>query len=115
MEKDLLESLKKVILQSRNLPVIVEGKKDRHSLEKLGFVEIVCINRLPLYKLVENIRAKEVLILTDLDSEGRKIYSELQKQLSARGIRINNHLRKLLFKTEIRQIEGLAKYMEKNS
>ncbi len=52
------------------------------------------------------------MILTDLDSEGKKLYGKLKKQLSNFGIKIDNELRDLLFKTKLRQIEGMKNYFD---
>lgn len=108
--KGLLESIE----QSRDKLVIVEGVKDKHALEKLGFTNIFYINRQPLFKVVEFLQGKkEIIILTDLDSEGRKLYSRLKDELNNRGVKVDDRLRELLFKTELRQIEGMARYIER--
>jgi len=99
--------LEDAIERHRKKLVIVEGKNDKAALEKLGFTKIVCVDGTPEYKLIESIHEKEILILTDLDKEGRKKYAALSHQFKQRGVSINNDIRNLLFKTKIRQIEGL--------
>jgi len=67
-----------------------------------------------IYEIIEDIGDKEVAVLTDLDPKGRELYSRLKNILSRRGVKINNRLRELLFRTKLRHIEGLATYL-KNS
>lgn len=99
-----LESLK-----NSNKLIIVEGKKDYSALKTLGIKNIIAINRKPLYKFIEEINRKEVIILTDLDREGKKLYSILKHNLQKSGIKIDNYFREYLFKnSKITQIEGLA-------
>ena len=60
-----------------------------------------------LFEVVENISEKEIVLLTDLDSEGKKLYSQLKKMFSQRGVNIDDHLRLILFKHRVSHIEGL--------
>lgn len=91
--------------------IIVEGIKDKKSLEALGFHKITILNK-PLFEIVESITEKHVVILTDLDKEGKKLYSKLKKELTRNGVLIDDKLRMLLFKTDISHIEGLATYVK---
>ena len=103
-------------IKSSDYIIIVEGKKDRASLEMFGFdsERIVELSRKPLFIVVEEVSemcedGKKCIILTDLDKEGRKLYSRLNRELQKRGVKVDNRLRVFLFKeTKIRQIEGLG-------
>ena len=106
--EEVLQELEKI----RSKKVIVEGKNDKKSLEKLGFENITVIDR-PLYKVVEEVKDSEVVILTDLDKAGKKLYGKLAKDFARRGVRVDSIIRELLFKTQLRQIEGLANYIER--
>jgi len=108
MEK-IREEISKLI--EDNLLVIVEGKKDKISLNKLGITNIITLNK-PIYETVELINDNKIVILTDLDSEGRKLYNVLRHELQRKGVKINNKLRLLLFKTRLSHIEGLHSYLE---
>lgn len=101
-------------VRERNLLVVVEGLKDRRSLEKLGITNILTLKK-PLYAVVEEIasKAEEVVLLTDLDLEGKKLYRVLSIDLQKHGVKINNALRELLFKSSLRQIEGLAAFLSR--
>ncbi|HLC74800.1 MAG TPA: hypothetical protein VJH88_03000 [Candidatus Nanoarchaeia archaeon] len=107
---EIFEHIQDII--DRNIPVVVEGKKDRKALEEFGVKRI--IEKDAYYKLVDKLQnEKEVSLLVDLDKEGKKIYARLNDELSRRGVRINNKLRHFLFReTKIRQIEGLTRYMQ---
>ena len=105
--RELLEEIKK-----KGLLVLVEGPKDKRALESLGITNIMSLKR-PLYAVVEEIasKAKEIVLLTDLDEEGKKLYHKLSVDLQKHGVKINNKLREFLFKTKLRHIEGLATYL----
>lgn len=107
--KDWISALK----QSKKL-ILVEGKKDKKALEKLGIKNILTLKK-PLYKVIEEIaeKNKECILLFDLDSEGKKLYSKLKHQLQKHKVKIDRKFREFLFKhTKLTQIEGLLKYME---
>ncbi len=111
-----LKELEEWILKLRKEQpfIIVEGKKDSSALEEQGLKNIVVLRGRPIYKVVEEVssKTKECLILTDLDKEGKMLYSKLKKGLSQRGVRVLDNFRKFLFKTQLRQIEGLSSYLQ---
>lgn len=93
-------------------PILVEGIRDKKALQQLGIRNVILLNK-PLYKLVEEISAnhKEIIILTDLDKEGRHLYGKLRPQLEANGVKIDEYFREFLFKnTKLRHIEGFPTY-----
>ncbi len=103
-------------LGSSGKTVIVEGNKDKRALQQFGIKNVVTLKK-PLYKVVEDVAAntKDAAILTDLDKEGKLLYSKLSTGLQRNGVRIDNKLRNFLFrKTKIRQIEGLRNYAEES-
>ena len=98
--------------------VIVEGARDKASLLKLGIENIITLHGKPLFNVVERVALEtdKCLILTDLDEEGKKIYSRLRTDLQKHGVKIDDRFRHFLFKeTELRQIEGLFRYVQRNS
>ena len=110
----LLDELKKEIelLKNSKKLIIVEGKKDSLVLKKFGIKSISLTK--PLYKIIEKIKEKECVILTDLDKQGRKLYSILFRNLQKRKVKVDNRFRLfLLKKTKLKQIEGLDSYMKK--
>ena len=102
-------------IKDSNMVIIVEGKKDRISLEKLGLTNIKELSKKPLFQIVEEIANEnnEIVILTDLDKKGKELYGRLSRDFHKYGIKINNELREFLFRnTKLRQIEGLAGHLE---
>jgi len=93
--------------------VVVEGKKDKIALERVGIQRIKTLNG-PLYKVVEEVQEeKTIVLLVDLDAEGKKLYRVLKHDLKHIGVAISDKLRSFLFRrTPLRQIEGLDTYME---
>lgn len=101
-----------VLLESQPL-IIVEGKKDKDALRRLGFHHIITLK-----KDVDSISQQVALagrscaILTDLDPAGRRLYSRLHRVLQARGVRIEDAFRRsLLAYSRIRNIEALDRYI----
>lgn len=103
-----------LLVQNETL-VVVEGKKDKAALNKLGVTNIITLNR-PLFAIVEKISnsgVKEIALLVDMDNEGRKLYKKLRSDLSYHGVKINNTLRYfLLRKTGLKVIEGLDTFLD---
>lgn len=112
MEAELREALFEALEQHRDDVTIVEGVKDKRALERFGFRNVRTLNK-ALYKVVEELEGvEEVVILTDLDHHGRKLYHYFFHECTKRGIRVKNRLRQLLHFSELRQIEGLPRYLE---
>jgi len=99
--EEWLEELKKA-----DKLIIVEGKKDKQLLEKQGLTNIMTFSNTPHFK-IEEIQEKEVIILTDLDAQGRKLFSILKHHLQKRGVKIDNRFRDFLFQTNVSHIEGI--------
>jgi len=109
--------IERIVIEIDNIiesgvPVIVEGKKDRASLLKLGITSIIVLDK-ALYAVIESIDSKEVVLLTDLDPEGRKLYHKLKSWLVPRGVKIDDNLRQLLFKAKTSHVEGLHRIVKK--
>jgi len=108
-----LEKLKK-----ENKLILVEGIKDKRALESLGLTNIITLRQKPLFQIAEEVaeQAKDAIILTDLDKEGKKLFSKLSTDVQKLGVRVDNRFREFLFKeTKLRQIEGIKRYAEKLS
>ncbi|MBI2148413.1 toprim domain-containing protein [Candidatus Woesearchaeota archaeon] len=109
-----IENIKKEIFKiiNNNYLVIVEGKKDKKALNELGIKNVIFLENKPLFEIIEMIYKKDVVILTDLDTEGKKLFNKFRHQLQRNGIKIHYKIRELLFKTKLRHIEGLNKYLK---
>ncbi|MFH1399111.1 MAG: hypothetical protein ABIG95_03290 [Candidatus Woesearchaeota archaeon] len=100
------------LLRNYKGTIVVEGIKDQQALRELGIDSLSLKG--PLFELVENVATQgtKVLILTDLDKEGRKLYGKLKKDFVRHGVVIDSFFREWLFKnTKLRQIEGLVTYL----
>jgi len=101
-------------IRSSKILVVVEGNKDRMALQVAGIDNIIQLSKKPLFQIVEEIADSnhECIILTDLDKEGKCLYSKLNSDLQKNGVKINNKFREFLFRhTKIRQIEGIGRHM----
>ena len=111
--------LEKEINKAKKQLIIVEGKKDKTSLEKLGLKNIFIINECgkSIYEKIEQIEEradkKKICILTDFDKKGKKLYLMIKSELSKRKVKIDSSLRFILLKLEITHIEGLAGFINK--
>lgn len=106
VEEELIELLKK----NKDVTVIVEGKRDKEVLCSLGFNKILTIHK-GIYETAEELKEKDVLLLTDFDSEGRQIAKKLNLILQSLGFKVDKETRRkvgLMFtKLKIRKIEEL--------
>ncbi len=110
---ELLEEIEKLKLSGKL--VIVEGKKDKAALDKLGIVRVRSLDK-ALFIVAEEVSSSEseVVILTDLDVEGRYLYGRLSSMLKSQGVRVDDSFRNFLLKnTQLRQIEGLSSYIRR--
>jgi len=100
------EELLKLFNKIKHKTVIVEGKRDKKVLCSFGFTKIITIEK-GIYETSEKIK-NEVIILTDFDSEGRKIAKKLNLFLKNK---IKHEIRRkigLIFtKMKIKTIEEL--------
>ena len=101
----LLDSLRKVT-------IIVEGKRDKQALEKLGVTDVLDISGKPIEKLVKELdKNKKYVILTDFDEEGELKNKELCGYLERHKFRLNLRLRRTIKNSfGITEIEELIKF-----
>src|SRR3989344_9262356 len=99
-------------LKDKQLLILVEGKKDKEALESLGIKNIKLVAQQQFYKVVESLQEQEIIILTDLDAEGKKLFSKLNQYCQQHGIKVDNKPRDFLFKhTTLSHIEGITHYL----
>ena len=99
--------LKGTVISAGNL---VEGIKDKLALENLGIKnKIITLTKKPLYQVVEESQQhKQIILLTDFDKEGKKLYTKLNSDLQQHGVQVDNKFREWLqSKTRIKCIENL--------
>jgi len=112
LEKERIAEFLRDVRKKKTL-VVVEGVKDKRALAAFGIKNVLTLNK-PLYAVVEDVaaRASEVVLLTDLDAEGKKLYHTLSRDLQKFGVRVKNEFREFLFKTKLRHVEGLKTYLD---
>lgn len=121
MEKilKLLERLGKETV--KGVPIIVEGKNDVHALQKLDvkgdFILAKTAGKSFLDTLseVEKKEKREVILLMDFDKRGKEWTKRLTQHLEKMKIKPNSLFwRELLSLVgrEVKDVEGLATYME---
>ncbi len=113
--------LAKLIERSREVPIVVEGEKDRRALRAIGVSgEIIKINQgISLMRLAENIAAyhNEVVILTDWDRKGDELAYELSRLFDAVGLKYDLSFRDglvELVRQEVKDVESLDSYFAKS-
>ena len=115
--KEIIEKIKEEI-EEEKLLIIVEGKKDKAALLHLNIKEQVFIlNGKDIWNRLEEIAnknpKKHMVILTDFDKEGKKLYGKITKDCERLGMKVNKKYREFFQKrTKISQIEGLDTYVE---
>ena len=88
--------------------VIVEGTKDSKALKSLGVKNIMHLGGKPIADFTFHVskshgsngngEAKEVVILTDFDSEGERIAARIACLLRTQKVRVNSRLRRQFMK-----------------
>ncbi|MEM5805367.1 MAG: toprim domain-containing protein [Candidatus Aenigmatarchaeota archaeon] len=114
MSETKIQKFLKEIDIYKDKPVIVEGIRDKKVLLELGFENVVAISGNSLIKIADDIvsKFKEVVILTDFDKEGRRMYSFLKKYFEAHHLKVIflSSLFKSTFK--IAKLEELAYFIK---
>jgi len=105
-----VDELLNILEKNKDKQVIVEGKKDKKALCSLNFTDIITIEK-GIYETTERLEGKEVLILTDYDSEGKQIAKKLNNLLQHLGYKADRETRRkigfLFAKLKIKKIEEL--------
>ncbi|OGI12526.1 hypothetical protein A3K64_01315 [Candidatus Micrarchaeota archaeon RBG_16_36_9] len=108
--QEVEEELIKLLKENNDKQVIVEGKRDKQALCSFGFKKILTLSK-GIYETTEDLKEKEVLILTDFDSEGREIAKKFNSILQPLGYKVDKETRRkvdfMFNKLNIRKIEEL--------
>jgi 5S rRNA maturation endonuclease (ribonuclease M5) len=117
--KELQKLIERLILYANNgASIIVEGKKDKLSLKRLGVKKgVLCLkasdkNFYDFALLIKN----EAVLMMDFDREGEKLNRKLTSELTQMKIKVDNSIWrriKALTHPEVKGVEDLANYMEK--
>jgi len=114
-EAELTELLAQIDkLKKSGKLVLVEGIKDKNSLAELGITNVLVLKK-ALFAVAEQVSetAKECVILTDFDKEGKELYGRLKNHLEKVGVKIDDEFRNFLIRnTHVTHVEGLSSYIE---
>ncbi|MFA5352809.1 MAG: toprim domain-containing protein [Thermodesulfovibrionales bacterium] len=114
--KEALEALHEV---NKRCPLIVEGKRDRLALRKIGFTgEIITLHGgKGVYEFCEDLaeQYERVILLMDWDERGESLQKTLSSHLRGMWEEFNplRELIKILCQKDIREIEGIPKLLER--
>jgi 5S rRNA maturation endonuclease (ribonuclease M5) len=118
---EIIEALKKL---DENVDlIIVEGKRDRYVLRKLGCKANIIVlgdTHKPLLTLIEDLNMKymglKVAILTDFDEEGEELNKKIERILEGSSLKVErtlkDRLRKAMLEENRRRIEELIGLLE---
>lgn len=122
MNKRQVSVLMNDVEKARKFLIVVEGKKDKSALEKLGFERIFVLHESgksfgeKIEKITELCGKNEkVCILTDFDRKGKKLYMLLKSKLGEAGVRLNSSLRGALLRARVSHVEGLYGFLRKGA
>lgn len=121
-EEKILLALERLAQESsKDIPLIVEGKKDVEALRVLGIEGKIIEAKtggksmLDVISDVEECGAQEVILLLDFDRRGREWTRNLKQHLEKMQTKANvvfwKKLRGIVGR-EVKDVEGLASYME---
>lgn len=108
----IIESLKK----EEAAIILVEGQRDYTALRKLGInYTVKKISGRRIFDDLSFLKGKNVIILTDFDRTGCKLFKKIRKELEVMGFNPNVYYwqkLKMLVSGEITEIEELAQFAE---
>jgi len=110
VEKKNIERLKEWIeeLTEEKIPILVEGRKDKSSLEKLGVSNVHVLGGRPLFEIAENFgHEKEIVLLFDSDRRGRCLTDEFRIHFQRLGVRTVTKYMSRLRRIGISHVEGV--------
>lgn len=90
----LQEDLEKVLdilnrLKEEEGVIIVEGQNDIESLVNLGVKNrIIKVSQRNIFDVIDGIKEKEVIVLTDFDKNGSSLFKKYVKELNSSGKKV---------------------------
>ncbi|MEM0135250.1 MAG: toprim domain-containing protein [Thermoplasmatales archaeon] len=109
----IFKSLEDLKERNRSIPIVVEGKNDIRALRSLNFEgEILTLHsRVTIEKFSRNLsnNYKEVILLLDWDSKGKKLTSSLIRHLNSYEVKTDVDFWKLCFSmvSQMSNVESL--------
>lgn len=117
--KALTEILEKLAKEaSRGVPIVVEGRKDREAIERLGIkgrVVEVKSSRQVVVDVLDEVSGGEVILLVDFDRDGVELAKHIISYLESEGVKVDStYWREIraLVRRDVKDVEGLPSYLE---
>jgi 5S rRNA maturation endonuclease (ribonuclease M5) len=104
---------------NRFAPIIVEGKRDKAALRKMGFKgNVITFNRgMGVYEFCEEIAGmyRSVVLLMDWDPEGERLMKKLSRGLKGHweGFSSFRKVLRVLCQKDIKDIQGIPRLLER--
>lgn len=115
-----MEVLKNIKSERKEIPIIVEGRKDVEALKDLGIErKIIKIKRgKSIFRIIEELRGKheKVIILTDWDPTGRRLCYKVKKACESNTIEYDIEYRKRMIKylkKEVKDVESIPSFVKR--
>jgi 5S rRNA maturation endonuclease (ribonuclease M5) len=108
-----------LIKKSENKIILVEGKKDRGALKKLGIRgKILCVKNSSniLSDYLDFINDREVILLLDFDDYGTALSKKIAQYLEEKRVKANTAFwRKIktCVRRDVKDVEGIPSFLEK--
>ena len=95
---------------SEKYPVLVEGKRDLFILKRFGVKNIYTLSGKNYTDFVESLPddVEKVVLLTDVDKQGEKIFRKLSEVLRRYNIAVDGSFREYLRRLGIEEVEHLG-------
>ena len=112
-------TIEKLYETNKQVPVIVEGKRDARALKKLGLIgEIITLHRgQNLYEFCIDIeeRFQKIVILLDWDNNGDNLFKTLSENLKGHWEEFSwfRDLLRMLCQKDISTVEGIPKLLKR--
>ena len=112
-------TIEKLYETNKQVPVIVEGKRDARALKKLGLIgEIITLHRgQNLYDFCTDIeeRFQKIVILLDWDNNGDNLFKILSENLKGHWEEFSwfRDLLRILCQKDISTVEGIPKLLRR--
>lgn len=109
--REFLTFLKGIRKASYKKKILVEGKKDEEALASFGIKNVEPLNGRPIYKIAEDFKNEDVLLLLDNDEAGKELQKKVIREFERIGV---NYSLKFQKKSSgfIDQIETLTSFFE---
>lgn len=102
-------------------PVLVGHDSEKHELESFDIQNVVVLHKpedkiiRSLHTLIKKRKLKPtVILMMDVDRRSEKHYHAVKNLIEQHGLKVNGRFRKFLYLTELKELSGLRRYLEKH-